>query len=177
MSRAVLLSIHPQHVSNILNGRKVFEYRKTIPSKGVTDLVLYCTAPVKKIVAVSKVMGCLTGSPSGIWNQTAYGSGITRQFYRDYFSGQRNASTFVLGKVYKVTTPIDLNELAGIKVPPQSFCYLDQSDMEIISKRTEKVRRFLLQWSLLEGFMASGKVRYAKRPLALSGTNVRQQVL
>lgn len=135
MSRFALVSIHPEHVSNILAGNKVFEYRKVVPSKDISHLALYCTAPVKKIIAVAEVVDCLVGSPTRIWAQTAYGSGISRQFFRDYFSGQRSASAFVLGKVYKMTTPIELGELTGQKTPPQSFYYLDDIDIKLISKK------------------------------------------
>lgn len=46
ISKAVLISIHPEHVANILSGVKIFEYRKVIPVHEVSHLVLYCTPPV-----------------------------------------------------------------------------------------------------------------------------------
>lgn len=139
MCRCALLSIHSKHVSNILAGNKVFEYRKVIPSMDVSHLALYCTAPVKKIVAVVEVVDCLVGSPTRVWSQTSYGSGISRQFFRDYFSGQHNASAFVLGNVYEMKTPIELSELSGQKTPPQSFYYLDDADIELIAKRQMQI--------------------------------------
>lgn len=163
MDRTVLISIRPQHVSNILSGKKVFEYRKVIPSKVVNCLVLYCTAPVKKIVAVSEVMDCLTGSPSGLWNQTIYGSGIKRQFFRDYFSGHRSASAFMLGNVYKMEKLVDLNELTGPKTPPQSFCYLDPSDMAIISSRIAKKPAIPSSMVFVGGIHGVGKSTICKR--------------
>src|SRR5690554_6448798 len=117
MSHYVLMSIHPEHVSNILSGRKVFEYRRIIPNKKITHLVIYCTSPVKKVVAVAEVLDCLVGSPSRVWEKTSYGSGITRQFFRDYFSGRKSASAFLLGNVFEMKQPIDLDCLTGKKVP------------------------------------------------------------
>ncbi len=139
MSQYALVSIHPEHISNILTGSKVFEYRKVFPSKKVSHLVFYCTAPVKKVVAVAEVLDCLVGSPTWIWARTAYGSGISRRFFRDYFSGRRSASAFVLGNVYEMTTPIELDELTGQKVPPQSFYYLDDADMDLVSNRRAEI--------------------------------------
>ena len=63
MKQAVLISIHPEHVDNIMSGEKVFEYRKILPRRDISFLVLYCTAPVKKIIAVAEVLGCVKGSP------------------------------------------------------------------------------------------------------------------
>jgi len=157
MSRYALVSIHSEHVSNILTGNKVFEYRKVIPSKDVSHLVLYCTAPVKKIVAVVEVVDCLVGAPSRIWTQTAYGSGISRQFFREYFSGQRSASAFVLGNVYALTTPMELSELTGQKTPPQSFYYLDHADIELISKRQAQVSAVPSSMLFIGGIHGVGK--------------------
>lgn len=135
MSRAILISIHPEHITNILSGSKRFEYRRVMPTQDVSYLVLYCTAPVKKIVAVAEVLDCLVGSPSQIWTKTANGAGITRKFYRDYFSGQKKACSFVLGNVYKLSEPLGLTKLSSCKVPPQAFCYLNERDMKQILKK------------------------------------------
>lgn len=132
MSRAVLISIHPEHVANILSGTKVFEYRKVMPTQDISYLVLYCTAPVKRIVAAVEVVGCQVGPPSRVWTDTAYGAGITRKFYRDYFSGKSSAGSFTLGNVYELPEPLELAKLSSCKVPPQSFCYLNARDISKI---------------------------------------------
>lgn len=132
MSKAVLISIHPEHVANILSGAKVFEYRKVMPTQDISYLVLYCTAPVKRIVAAVEVVGCLVGSPSRVWADTAYGAGITRKFYRDYFSGKSSAGSFTLGNVYELPEPLELAKLSSCKAPPQSFCYLNIRDISKI---------------------------------------------
>jgi predicted transcriptional regulator/adenylate kinase len=137
MSKAVLISIHPEHVASILSGMKVFEYRKVMPTQDVSHLVLYSTAPIKKVVAVADVVGRLVGSPSRIWADTAYGSGITRKFYQDYFSGYENAGAFELGNVYELSTPFELSKLTSCKVAPQSFCYLNDRDISLILKKAK----------------------------------------
>lgn len=132
MGRAVLISIHSEHVANILNGRKIFEYRKTIPQHEISHLVFYCTAPVMKIVAVAEVLGYVVGSPTRVWNTTSFGAGISRRFYREYFVGQKSACAFSLGKVFEIDEPFDLLSLSGIKAPPQSFCYLNDKDINFV---------------------------------------------
>ena len=72
MKQAVLISIHPEHIDNIMSGKKVFEYRKILPKHDILFLVLYCTAPVKKITAVAEVLGRVVGSPAHVWNVTSF---------------------------------------------------------------------------------------------------------
>lgn len=135
MSSSALISIHPEHIENILAGRKFFEYRKVLPRENVTHLVLYSTAPVMKIVAVVEVNGQIVGSPTSVWEKTSYGSGISEKFYRSYFSGQKKATAFVLGKVHKVNESISLRDLQKVKSPPQSFSYLDDNDFSFINRK------------------------------------------
>lgn len=135
MSKAVLISVHPEHVARILSGVKVFEYRKTMPTQDVSHLVLYSTSPIKKIVAIVEIVGRLVGSPSKIWTETAHGSGITRKSYQDYFSGYGKAKAFKLGNIFELSTPLELSGLTSCKTAPRSFCYLDDSDTNMILKK------------------------------------------
>ncbi len=139
MSKAVLISIYYEHLAKILSGDKVFEYRKVMPSQSVSHLVFYCTQPVKKVVAVADVAGRLDGPPSRIWSDTGYGAGITRKYYRDYFTGRKSASCFALGNVYELAEAFELAALSSCKVPPQSFCYLNDDDTEKIFNKLPDV--------------------------------------
>lgn len=139
MIKAVLISIHPEHVARILAGTKVFEYRKAVPTQDVSHLVLYSTSPIKKVVAVAKVVGCLVGSPSKIWTDTAYGSGITRKFYQGYFSGYGKAVAFELGNIFELSSPLELSVLTSCKASPRSFCYLNDSDTNMILKKAGSI--------------------------------------
>ncbi len=157
MDRAVLISIHPEHVDNILSGRKIFEYRKVIPQQDVLHLVIYCTTPVKKIVAVAEVLGCVVGSPTRVWDATSFGAGISRRFFREYFLGQRNASAFSLGRVYEMREPLALACLSGKKVPPQSFRYLDDADMSLILEKRSPIPSVASHMVFVGGIHGVGK--------------------
>lgn len=134
MNNAILISIQPEYIAGILSGTKVFEYRKVMPAQDISYLVLYCTAPTKRVVAVAEVAERLVGTPSKIWADTSYGSGITHEFYNAYFSGRAHAGAFALGNVYELSTPLELSELTSCKVAPQSFCYLNSRDTNYILK-------------------------------------------
>jgi predicted transcriptional regulator/adenylate kinase len=134
MNRSALFSINPEHLANILTGKKVFEYRKVTPRHNISRIVFYCTAPVKKIVAVAEVVDRVIGSPTYVWNATSFASGVSRFYFRDYFSEHSKAIAYVLGNVYEMSTPMDLSDLTGHKLPPQSFYYLEEVDMNLISQ-------------------------------------------
>ena len=51
--RKILISIKPKYVQDILLGKKLYEYRKRLPSD-VDAAIIYATAPVKKIVGEIK---------------------------------------------------------------------------------------------------------------------------
>jgi adenylate kinase len=169
MSRAVLISIHPVHLAQILAGIKVFEYRKVMPIQDVSHLVFYCTAPVKRVVAVAEVAGCLEGSPSRIWAETAYGAGITRKFYRDYFSGHKSASSFALGNVYELSEPLELAKLSSCKVPPQSFCYLNDLDTRQVLEMASSVPCIPSSLIFVGGIHGVGKTTICQKAFAPLG--------
>ncbi|MBN2725049.1 MAG: hypothetical protein JXR95_13355 [Deltaproteobacteria bacterium] len=135
MKKTVLISIHPEHVTNILLGKKIFEYRKVMPKQNVTHLALYATSPVKKIVALTEVINLEVDTPSEIWIKTGHGSGITHEFYNNYFSKSVQAGYFAIGKVYILKDPIELSKLSSCKVPPQSFCYLNDADTKSVMNK------------------------------------------
>lgn len=169
MGSAVLISIHPKHVANILCGRKIFEYRKVIPQQDVSHLVFYCTAPIMRIVAVAEILGCIVGSPTRVWNTTSFGSGISRRFFREYFYGQRSASAFSLGKVYEMNEPLDLSLLTEVKSPPQSFCYLDYDDMKLVSEMCSSTPSVAPHMNFVGGIHGVGKSTICRNVFNLAG--------
>jgi len=50
----ILLSINPEHVENILNGSKLFEFRKIRCKNNVDKIIIYATFPVMRVVAEVK---------------------------------------------------------------------------------------------------------------------------
>lgn len=119
----ILLSINEEHVENILKGTKLFEFRTRVAKKEVDKLIVYCTSPVKKVVAEVEVLGVLSGSPQEVWKITKNYSGITEDFFNEYFNGRDNAFAYKLGSVLKYEEPLELKNF-GLNAAPQSFVYL-----------------------------------------------------
>lgn len=119
----ILLSIHPQHVANILNGSKKYEYRKTRCKEEVGEIVIYETSPTMKVVGEVEVIEIIEDSPMNVWEKTSSRSGINKKFFDRYYQNRPRAVAYKLGKVMRYDRALELEEL-GVHYPPQSFIYL-----------------------------------------------------
>lgn len=119
----MLLSINPQHVENILCGKKKYEFRKVKCRSAVDTILIYATSPIMKIVAEAEVLEVLEDNPEKIWHTTSGYAGISKQFYDSYYKGKKRAVAYRLGEVKKYKYPKSLSDY-GIKTAPQSFVYV-----------------------------------------------------
>jgi len=123
MKKKILISINPEHVENILNGIKKYEYRKIAAKQDISSIIIYETTPVKRIVAEAEIVEVLMLSPEELWKRTKDASGISKKFFDKYFQGREIAYAYKLGKVKKYKTPKTLTDY-GVKSAPQSFVYI-----------------------------------------------------
>lgn len=119
----MLISINPEHVENIFNGTKKYEYRKIKCKQEVDKIIIYSTAPVMKVVGEAKIEEILEDSPEKIWNITEKDSGINRKFFNKYYENREKAVAYKLTNIMKYDLPKELSHY-GIKSAPQSFIYV-----------------------------------------------------
>jgi predicted transcriptional regulator len=120
----MLLSINPEHVANILNGTKQFEFRKVRCKAEVDRIIIYATAPQKMVVAEAEIEAVIEDDVVEVWRQTKKLSGISYDFFRTYYKGKKKAIAYKLGKVSAYRNPKRLSDY-GLTYPPQSFVYLE----------------------------------------------------
>ena len=120
---AILLSIKPRFVEQILNGEKRFEYRKRVPERHVNKIIIYNSSPACAVVGEAEVAEILSDTPINIWNTTKNQSGIDAKFFFDYFNDKSIAYAYKLKNAKKYTKPKKLGDF-GIKYAPQSFVYI-----------------------------------------------------
>lgn len=121
----ILMSINPIYADKILSGTKKYEYRKVKAKKDkVNIIVIYATYPIMKVVGEVEVKDILEETPEKLWNVTKKYSGVTKQFYDNYFNKSSKAIAYKLGKIEKYDEPKKLEDV-GVKCVPQSFLYLD----------------------------------------------------
>lgn len=123
MKRKILISINPEHVENIINGTKKYEYRRVAAKQDISSIIIYETFPIKRIVAEAEIEDVLMLSKEELWNVTKDKSGISKEFYDEYFKEKEIAYAYKLGKVTVYEEPKLLSEY-NIKCAPQSFVYL-----------------------------------------------------
>ena len=81
MKKKILISINPEHVQNIINGIKKYEYRKIAAKQDISSIIIYETTPVKRIVAEAEIIDVLMCSPEELWKLTKVESGISKEFF------------------------------------------------------------------------------------------------
>ena len=123
MKKKIIISINPEHVENILNGTKKYEYRKIAAKKDVSSIIIYETTPIKRIVAEAEIIEVLMFEPEILWDKTKDASGISKEFFDDYFQNREIAYAYKLGKIKVYKQPKTLCDY-GIKAAPQSFVYV-----------------------------------------------------
>ena len=123
MKKKILISINPEHVQNIINVIKKYEYRKIAAKQDISSIIIYETTPVKRIVAEAEILEVLMYSPQELWELTKEESGISKEFFDEYFVGREVAYAYKLGKIKVYDEPKTLLDY-GIKAAPQSFMYI-----------------------------------------------------
>lgn len=123
----VLISIKPEFVKKIFSGEKKFEYRKAIfRNPNVDTVVIYATKPCGKVVGEFEINKILCDNPEKIWESTQEFSGITKEFFDQYFGNKEKAYAIKIGDVTQYKHPLSLNEFdKDINTPPQSVQYLN----------------------------------------------------
>lgn len=120
----LLLSIHPEFVDKIISGKKKFEYRKSVPRQEISKLLIYATNPIKSIVATADIKNILVGTLEDVWKQTNKLSGITEEFYNEYYSKRQIAVAIEMSNIIKFT-PYSSLSFYNIKRAPQGYVYLE----------------------------------------------------
>ena len=120
-----LLSIKPEFVDKIFSGEKLFEYRKAVFKRpGVQSVVIYSTMPEGKIVGEFTIGGILAQKPEELWAETKGASGISKQFFDEYFSGRDVAYAIKIQDLKRYPEPINPYEKERGFKAPQSFKYI-----------------------------------------------------
>ena len=120
----VLLAIKPQYIEKIFSKEKKFEYRKNIfKNKKVDTIIIYSTAPVKKIVGEFKIKRIIKDSPCNLWELAPKNTGITKEKFYKYFENKKEGYAIEIGDIKKYKKYKELKDFS-LKTAPQSFIYI-----------------------------------------------------
>jgi len=122
----VLLSMKPKHAENILNGLKLYEFRKNIFRRNDYEKVLiYSSSPVKKLVGFFIVGKIIEEHPIVLWEQLNQFSGLTEKEFFEYFKNHKKGYAIEIKQAVKFNDPIEPIEILPNFMAPQSFCYIE----------------------------------------------------
>lgn len=122
----VLLSIKPKYVEAMAEGKKSYEFRKSMfRNRSIERVFLYSTKPVGKIAGSFKIGRVISDTPRLLWELFGPASGVTYTDFLDYFKGANLGYAIEITDLRVYQTPVhpDLY-IPGFK-PPRSFTYID----------------------------------------------------
>jgi len=120
----VLLSIKPEYANKIFDGTKKFEFRKVIfKNPKIKTVVVYASSPVQQVIGEFEIEGILSYNPQEIWRKTKRYSGITEDFFYQYFADREIAHAIKIKSTKRYKRPLSIREDFNV-VPPQSYVYL-----------------------------------------------------
>lgn len=119
----MLLSINPEYVASIIQGNKLYEYRKVRCRDDVDKIIIYATSPQKQVIGEAEIADIIEDDLLTVWRLTKRYSGISYKFFRKYYKGKTTAIAYQLKNLVIYDTPLSLEEI-GVSCAPQSFRYL-----------------------------------------------------
>lgn len=123
--KAVLLSIKPEFAHKIFEGSKKYEFRKQVfKDLSVKKVIVYSSSPEQKVIGEFEIETILSDTPNNIWIQTKLYSGISQEFYDEYFKGRDNAYAIKVASTKKYRKEKSLADY-NVQSAPQSFAYVD----------------------------------------------------
>ncbi len=120
----VVLSIKPEFANKIFEGTKKYEFRRAIfKNPDVKKVVVYSSSPVQKIIGEFEIDRIITHDLETLWNLTKKDSGITEDFFFQYFVDKEQGFAIKIKNTKLYRTPKCIREDYNL-FPPQSFLYL-----------------------------------------------------
>lgn len=132
ISNLLLVSIKPKFAESIFKGEKTIELRKSAPTRAGKDsyMLIYVTAPVKKIWGICKIQNIIKETPTKLWEDYGQRTGITKGEFNDYYKENNKAYGIEITNVKNfLENSIDLEKLRNYFPgfsPPQTYGYLNK---------------------------------------------------
>ena len=120
----VLLSIKPEFAERIFDGSKKYEFRRAIfKNPNIKTVIVYASSPVQRVIGEFDIEIILSDSPKILWEKTKEDSGISKEFFFDYFS-ERDIGFAIKVKKTRLFKNSRCLRSSYNRTPPQSFCYV-----------------------------------------------------
>lgn len=120
----VLLSIKPQFAIKIFDGTKKFEFRKTVfKNSNINTVIVYASSPMQKVIGEFTIDEIMEEEPETLWEMTQKHSGISKEFFDEYFLNRDRAFAIKVKDIIRYKEPKELIDF-DLSFAPQSYVYL-----------------------------------------------------
>lgn len=120
----VVLSIKPEFANKIFEGTKKYEFRRAIfKNPNIKKVVVYSSSPVQKIIGEFEIDRIIIHDLETLWNKTKKYSGISEDFFFQYFDNKKKGFAIKIKNTKLYQTPRCIRQDYNL-FPPQSFLYL-----------------------------------------------------
>jgi len=105
---------------------------KTLPEN--VEIVIYASSPVQSIVGKATVKRIEINSPKTLWHKLGHKTGVSFEYFQEYFQGKNEAYGIVFESVEEFEKPYPLSWLRKKLnfYPPQSYMYARDDLMDHI---------------------------------------------
>ncbi|MEJ0105191.1 MAG: hypothetical protein WDO19_22700 [Bacteroidota bacterium] len=119
----VVLSIKPKFAFKIFDGTKKFEFRKAIfKNSNIKTVIVYASSPVQQVIGEFEIEKIINKDLDSLWKLTQDFSGITEDYFYEYFANRTDGFAIQIGKTKRYKQPRSLKADYNL-VAPQSFAY------------------------------------------------------
>ena len=85
--------------------------------------MVYASSPVQQVIGEFEIDDIFSFDPDAIWKMTKKYSGITEDFFYEYFADREIAHAIKIKKTKMYRKPLSIRDDFNV-VPPQSYVYL-----------------------------------------------------
>ena len=121
------MAIQPVFSQAILDGSKQVEFRKRRLAADIDTVLIYESAPTKRIVGHFTIARTELATPRRLWKTLGSVGSIAQADYLDYYGDGERAVGLVIDRVERYKHPVALADLSLHPAVPQSFTYLPVS--------------------------------------------------
>lgn len=119
------MAIRPAYAQAILTGRKRVEFRKRPLAQDIETVLIYETAPTKRIVGSFQVGRSTLLEPMTAWARYHRRGCIAEGDFKAYYSDSERAVAIEVVAPSRFLVPVALDALTPPPPVPQSFLYVD----------------------------------------------------
>jgi predicted transcriptional regulator len=118
----IILPIKSIYTQQILEGTKTYELRRSFPKQKISNILIYETAPISRVVANIKVEQ-LELNKQDFFDNHHKEIGVSKEEYNSYYHDKEIVCVYKIKSIQKLQESKKIKDF-GYKFAPQNFYYI-----------------------------------------------------